>query len=218
MIYLKCPLCCAGAITPNAKSCGLIGMGIARPQCAAERAQHRPNISNPRTVTDGREQAKQHQLPCSHWTRAKRPAAADASPSERVMRCRQVPKGSEVTAMDRQPDPDPRTTCAAALMVCNGLSPAPLGSQRALCPDDGRSVRNRTPHLLADQIQEQNMTHRTASCHNPYYDSDEFKSRWFSRETVESIALDLDVTMQAVRKGALRRGFPIKKVARLAAA
>lgn len=62
------------------------------------------------------------------------------------------------------------------------------------------------------------MTHRTARYRNPYYDSDEFKSRWFSRETVESIALDLDVTMQAVRKGALRRGFPIKKVARLAVA
>lgn len=49
---------------------------------------------------------------------------------------------------------------------------------------------------------------------NPYYDSDEFKSRWFSSETVESIALDLDVTMEAVRTAALRRGYPIKKVAR----
>lgn len=49
---------------------------------------------------------------------------------------------------------------------------------------------------------------------NPYYDTDEFKRRWFSTETVESIALDLDITIQGVRVAALRRGFPHKKIAR----
>lgn len=49
---------------------------------------------------------------------------------------------------------------------------------------------------------------------NPFYDSEEFKERWFSRESVESIALDLDVTMQAVRMAALRRGYPVKIEAR----
>lgn len=49
---------------------------------------------------------------------------------------------------------------------------------------------------------------------NPYYDSEDFKNRWFSPETVESIALDLDVNMQAIRNAALQRDWPIKKIAR----
>lgn len=57
------------------------------------------------------------------------------------------------------------------------------------------------------------MIHRRDS-KNRYYDTAEFYARWFSDETVESIALDLGVTPQAVRKGALVRGFPNKKEAR----
>ena len=46
------------------------------------------------------------------------------------------------------------------------------------------------------------------------YDSDTFKARWQSTESVESIALDLDVTPQAVRKAAIRRGLGTKTEAR----
>lgn len=49
---------------------------------------------------------------------------------------------------------------------------------------------------------------------NTYYDSEEFRARWHSRETLESIALDLDVTPRAVEKAAKRRGFTQKKEAR----
>jgi len=46
------------------------------------------------------------------------------------------------------------------------------------------------------------------------YDSDTFKSRWQSNESVESIALDMDVTPQAVRKAAIRRGLGTKTEAK----
>jgi len=46
------------------------------------------------------------------------------------------------------------------------------------------------------------------------YDSDTFKARWQSTESVESIARDLDVTSQAVRKAAIRRGLGTKTEAR----
>lgn len=49
---------------------------------------------------------------------------------------------------------------------------------------------------------------------NAYYDSEEFKARWHSQETLEAIALDLDVTPRAVEKAAKRRGFEAKKKAR----
>ena len=48
----------------------------------------------------------------------------------------------------------------------------------------------------------------------PYYDSPEFRSRWHSDETIESIALDLDVTINAVWNAAQRRGYPNKRNAR----
>ena len=46
------------------------------------------------------------------------------------------------------------------------------------------------------------------------YDSKDFADRWASSETVESIALDLNVSMQAVRKAAIRRGLGTKTEAR----
>ena len=46
------------------------------------------------------------------------------------------------------------------------------------------------------------------------YDSKAFANRWRSSETVESIALDFDVSMQAVRKAAIRRGLGTKTEAR----
>jgi len=46
------------------------------------------------------------------------------------------------------------------------------------------------------------------------YDSDTFKARWQSTESVKSIALDMDVTPQAVRKAAIRRGLGTKTEAR----
>jgi len=49
---------------------------------------------------------------------------------------------------------------------------------------------------------------------NKYYDSLEFKNRWFSEETTESIANDLDVYMKTVWAAAIRRGFPNKIIAR----
>jgi len=46
------------------------------------------------------------------------------------------------------------------------------------------------------------------------YDSKSFADRWRSSETVASIALDLNVSMQAVRKAAIRRGLGTKTEAR----
>ena len=46
------------------------------------------------------------------------------------------------------------------------------------------------------------------------YDSKDFADRWASSETVESIALDFDVSMQAVRKAAIRRGLGTKTEAK----
>ena len=46
------------------------------------------------------------------------------------------------------------------------------------------------------------------------YDSKAFADRWRSSETVASIALDLNVSMQAVRKAAIRRGLGTKTEAR----
>lgn len=133
MIVHSFSLRCAGQITAKAGCGAVIGMGIARPQRTAERVLHRPNNSNPRTVTDGSERAKQRQKSCSHWTRGfGSPAAAHGSPSKAMKRCRQVAKASEVTAMGRQPDPAPRTICAAASMVCNGSASARLSDQHTL--------------------------------------------------------------------------------------
>lgn len=80
-----------GEIRLNAKSCDLIGMGMARPQSSAGSERHRPHTSSPRTVTDGCERVKRRQLPCPHRTRATSPAAALMSPSDHEVRCRQVP-------------------------------------------------------------------------------------------------------------------------------
>ena len=46
---------------------------------------------------------------------------------------------------------------------------------------------------------------------NPYDDSPAFRARWFSPDTVETIAWDLGGTIEAVRKAALRPGRPVKK-------
>lgn len=59
-----------GKVRPNATSCGLIGMGMARPQSSAGSERHRPHTSSPRTVTDGREWVKRRQMPCPHETPA----------------------------------------------------------------------------------------------------------------------------------------------------
>lgn len=46
---------------------------------------------------------------------------------------------------------------------------------------------------------------------NPYYDSDEFKARWLSSESMTAIAASLGVSWQAVWRGALRRDLPPKR-------
>ena len=136
--------------TPGAKAdcSGTVGMGMARPRCSAESLRHRPNTSSTRTVTDGSERVKRRLTPCPHWTRATRPAVARASPSKCTTRCRQDPKGSEETALGRQPDPAPRNDSAAASMVCNVPSPATVGRNVTLRPDDGRSVPRTQPTTI----------------------------------------------------------------------
>ena len=80
-----------GKVGFNAASCGLIGMGMARPQSSAGSERHRPHTSSPRTVTDGSERVRRRQSPCPHRTRT-RSAAALMSPSDHGERCRQVPE------------------------------------------------------------------------------------------------------------------------------
>jgi len=58
------------------------------------------------------------------------------------------------------------------------------------------------------------MTDRRTLRRRADYDNDTFKARWQSTESVESIARDLDVTSQAVRKAAIRRGLGTKTEAR----
>ena len=58
------------------------------------------------------------------------------------------------------------------------------------------------------------MTDRRTLRRRADYDNDTFKARWQSTESVESIARDLDVTPQAVRKAAIRRGIGTKTEAR----
>ena len=58
------------------------------------------------------------------------------------------------------------------------------------------------------------MTDRRTLRRRADYDAPEFATRWRSKESVESIALDLDVTPQAVRKAAIRRGLGNKTEAR----
>lgn len=49
---------------------------------------------------------------------------------------------------------------------------------------------------------------------NTAYDSDDFRNRWFSRETIAEIAADYGVSAPAIRKAALTRGYPNKKDAK----
>lgn len=49
---------------------------------------------------------------------------------------------------------------------------------------------------------------------NLYYDTTEFSNRWHSPETIESIAHDLDVNPDSVRRAAKRRGFANKVAVR----
>jgi len=58
------------------------------------------------------------------------------------------------------------------------------------------------------------MTDRRTLRRRADYDSDTFKARWKSTESVESIALDMNVTPQAVRKAAIWRGLGNKTEAR----
>lgn len=44
-----------------------------------------------------------------------------------------------------------------------------------------------------------------------YYDTEEFKRRWFSKEPLESIARSLNVCPASVSKAAKRRGWPNRK-------
>jgi len=58
------------------------------------------------------------------------------------------------------------------------------------------------------------MTDRRTLRRRSDYDAPEFATRWQSTESVASIARDMNVTMQAVRKAAIRRGLGHKTEAR----
>lgn len=92
MMMFDRPMRCSGKIRPKATSCGLIGMGMARPRCSTEREQHRPSTSSPCSDVDRCERVIRRQKPCPHRTRTLSSAASHMLLSDHVERCRQVPE------------------------------------------------------------------------------------------------------------------------------
>lgn len=161
MIQGISPARCPGAIRSQAGCGDLIGMGMARPRCAAESARDRPPVSSPCSERGRCERVKQRQTPCPHWTRATRPAAAHMSPSDHVTRCRQV----SLRRAKRRPwtdslTPVPRIKSAADLMVWNGSAPARSVStssrRRAKCAqaNPSQSVSNRDQQTMNKRQQD----------------------------------------------------------------
>lgn len=128
-------------------SCGLIGMGMARPRCAAESARHRPSMSSTRPDVWRKRKGKTTLVALPTQDAPDRGAAAHASPSNGVQcgaarsrkRAKRRPWIDSLTPIQRRPAQADLMGC-----YCRSLCPSVrthfVPSKGEVCPAKPRTL------------------------------------------------------------------------------